>query len=149
MAKTGSGAALRLIAFCFAPKMFTQVDRDILEEAKNKIKIENSFLSARKLHQMYMNCTKMYYHVWRQLQLIIHFGLPSPPHDNVVHSVPLSLGSHPFSHFHTLDYHKLTKIVRNEFMVISTAQLDGALIVLPLPFCLSFPGSVPFLLFVS
>ena len=78
MAKTGSGAALRLIAFCFAPKMFTQVDRDILEEAKNKIKIENSFLSARKHHQMYMNCTKMYYHVWRQLQLIIHFGLPSP-----------------------------------------------------------------------
>ena len=51
----------------------------------------------------------MYYHVWRQLQLIIHFGLPSPPHDNVVHSVPLSLGSHPFSHFHTLDYHKLTE----------------------------------------
>ena len=53
MAKTGSGAALRLIAFCFAPKMFTQVDRDILEEAKNKIKIENSFLSARKLHHLY------------------------------------------------------------------------------------------------
>ena len=69
---------------------------------------ENSFLSARKLHQIYMKRTKMYYHVWRQLQLIIHFGLPSPPHDNVVHSVPLSLGSHPFSHFHTLDYHKLT-----------------------------------------